>query len=300
MIAQIVQGQRPEKLFSTRIAVKLGEGAINQGFIAEVPFQRGLDAIAEFSKKFEEYQVQNVLAFATSAIRDAANGHLFAEEIRQRYNITLSVIEGEREAELIYYGVREAVEMGTHTSLIMDIGGGSNEFILANKDTIFWKQSFNIGAARILDRFKQSNPISLNEKKQIEDYLTQQLEPLFTACAQFLPQELIGSSGAFDSIIEMIHGELNGEALTIQKTEYAPEMESYRNISKRIVFSTLEERRLVKGLIPIRFDMIVVSCIMIDLVLNTLHLNKLRVSTFSLKEGALAEYIQTLNNTTQN
>lgn len=294
IIVELLDGKKHRKIYSDRIAVKLGEAAINSGFIAPAAFERGIEAIREFGGKFNGFKVDRVLAFATSAIRDASNGPEFVSEVFNRFGITITVINGNREAELIYLGIREAVQLGKEVSLIMDIGGGSNEFILANNEQIFWKQSFNIGAARLLEKFRHSDPITEAEKREIEAYLKEQLKPLSEAVQRIVPVELIGSSGAFESLIEMIHGELGGEPLTVDKTEYEPCLDEHFKISALVRSSTLEQRRQIKGLLSIRFDMIVISCIMVDLVLNMFQLKKMRVSTYSLKEGALAEHIQTL------
>lgn len=296
IIIDLEGSKKYHKIYSDRIAVKLGEGAINKGYIAPAAFERGITAVELFSRKFSEYKVERTMAFATSAIRDAANGEEFVRKVEQRFNINVSVIDGNREAELIYYGIRRAVKMGDQVSLIMDIGGGSNEFILANGQKIFWKQSFNIGAARLLERFQHSNPIKEHEEIEIQNYLKEQLKPLIDICREIRPTELIGSSGAFESIVEMIHGELGGEPLVSDKTEYEIDLKQHFRISEMVKKASLEERRQIKGLVPIRFDMIVISCIMVDMILNSLALKRMRVSTYSLKEGALAEYIQQLEN----
>ena len=296
IIVELLNQNEFKKIYATRIAVKLGEKAINEGYIAEEPFKRGLNAMGVFLEKFREHKVNRIFAFATSAVRDASNGGAFVEEIHKKFGISVDVIDGNREAELIYFGIREAVKLNEEVSLIMDIGGGSNEFILANSKRIIWKQSFNIGAARLLEKFKHSNPITVDEINEIKNYLTQELQPLLQAAKNNVPAELIGSSGAFDSIVEMIHGELGGEELTADKTEYLTDLNDYLKITDLIKKSTLEERKRIKGLLPIRFDMIVISCIMIDHILDVLKLKKMRVSTYSLKEGVLAEFIHSLKN----
>ncbi len=280
-----------KKLFNSRTPVKLGEGSINKGFIGAGPFTRAIEAIDAFSSAIKEYQVEKTLAFATSAVRDAANGRELVDTIFSRTGIAVQVIDGAKEAMLIYLGVRDAVNMSDSPSLIMDIGGGSTEFIIASKQQIFWKQSFNIGAARLLEMFKPSNPITSTEITLIIQFLTHQLAALFPAVARYNPTELLGSSGAFDSVIEMIHGELGGEPLQSEKTEYHVKPENYTFISQKVIASTLEERRKIKGLVPMRFDMIVISCLMMNFVLDKFSLNRIRVSTYSLKEGALAEFL---------
>lgn len=279
------------KIFNTRIPVKLGEGGINNGFIASAPFIRGVTAIADFAKIISEYRVDKVLAFATSAIRDAHNGHEFVEKIKNDFDIRLTVIDGDREAELIYLGIREAVELNDEISLVMDIGGGSTELILADKNNIFWKGSFSIGAARLLDKFSPSNPITVAEINDICQYLLSHLQVFFDALEKYPPVELVGSSGAFDSIVEMINGELEGEPLTDLKTAYLIDLDKYFKISRLVQNSTLEQRKKIRGLVPMRFDMIVISCIMVDFILKECRLNQLRVSVYSLKEGVLMDFI---------
>jgi exopolyphosphatase/guanosine-5'-triphosphate,3'-diphosphate pyrophosphatase len=291
LVIELLSNKQYTRIFNTRIPVKLGEGAINKGFIAEAPFNRGLDAIKTFKEEIKRCGVNKTLAFATSAIRDASNGVQFVQQVKQELDVNISVIDGDREAELIYFGVKEAVPLNDSTSLIIDIGGGSTEFILASRSQILWKQSFNLGAARLREKFSPSDPVTQAEITNIYTYLGQQLQPLMASIKQFPAVELIGSSGAFDSIVEMINGEMNGEPLTDKKTAYTIHLPDYFTISSLVRRSTLEERKQIKGLVPMRFDMIVISCLMVDFVLSSLQLDQLRVSTYSLKEGALVDFI---------
>jgi exopolyphosphatase/guanosine-5'-triphosphate,3'-diphosphate pyrophosphatase len=292
LIVDAESGGKYSRVYNTRIPVKLGENGINKGFIAPQPFERGIDALVTYQLIAREYEVDKVIAFATSAIRDAANRKEFVEAAKSRAGIGINVIDGNREAELIYKGTREALPFGDHTSLIMDIGGGSTEYILANKNKIEWKQSFNLGAARLLEKFNPSNPITQEEIKNVFAYLNENLQPVMKAVKDFPPVELVGSSGAFDSVVEMINGELRGEPLIFNKTGYSVKPEDYRKISELVKRSTLEQRKGIKGLAPMRFDMIVISCLLIDFTLDTLKLDKIRVSTYSLKEGALVEFVE--------
>ena len=261
LIVEVKDRPNYSKIFQTRIAVKLGEKVINEGFISDSAYQRGINALGVYKEYCENYKVDQIVAVATSAIRDASNGEKFVAEVSEKLNISIQVIDGEREAELIYRGNKEAVVMQEHASLIMDIGGGSNEYIIATKQKILWKCSFNIGAARILEKFKLSDPITTSEITDLTNYLLQELQSLTKAVKEFKPIELIGSSGAFDTFIEMIHAELMGEPLLSGKTEYKIDLINYNKIAERIKSSTLEERKAMKGLIPMRVDMIVISCV---------------------------------------
>jgi len=275
------------RISSNRVPVKLGEGTINKGFISEIPFKRGITALKEYSKIIKEQKIEKVVALATSAIRTAKNGLDFIEKAKTEAGIQVEVIDGNKEAELIYFGNRKAVKMNYDLSLIMDIGGGSTEFIIANKNEILWKQSFLLGAARLLELIKPSDPITETECKNLFNYFDEQLIPLHEACKRHKPLELIGSSGAFDSIVDMMAGEYGSETLTDKKTEYSIDLTNYFPLAKKVIGSTYNQRLKTKGLIEMRVDMIVISCLFVEYVLTRLNLTKLRVSTYSLKEGVI-------------
>lgn len=279
-------------VYSSKIPVKLGEGGINQSIINETPFQRGIEALKTFKTKLNTLNVNHIHAFATSAIRDASNGVKFKDKVLQTSGIDIHIIDGNKEADLIYKGNRLAVELTDTASLIMDIGGGSTEFIIGNKEKILWKKSYRLGAARLLERFKPSDPITKSEIEEFNNYLIEQLVELKDAVEKYHPLELVGSSGAFDSVAEMIHSQLNGEPFVKVKTEYEISLENYHHISEKVIASTIAERRAMKGLVEMRVDMMVVSCLLINFIMTTFKLNKIRVSTYSLKEGALCEIME--------
>lgn len=289
LIAESQPGNTFKRLFNTKISVKLGEGAKNLSFLKPVPYERGINALVKYRAIIDEHQAKHVFAFATSAIRSASNGQDFVAEAKAKAGIDIQVIDGSEEAELIYHGNRMAVKMTMDISLIMDIGGGSNEFIIANKDVIIWKQSFKLGAARLLEKFAPSNPITGEEITRINDYLREELKPLSEAIALHHPTELIGSSGAFESVVDMIAGAFGTENTQENKTEYRIDLDKYRHINDIVLRSTIEERRRLKGLIEMRVDMMVISCLLIDFILSEYNIRSLRVSAFSLKEGAISK-----------
>jgi exopolyphosphatase/guanosine-5'-triphosphate,3'-diphosphate pyrophosphatase len=291
LIAEVQPQGSYHVIFKTKIAVKLGEGGINKGIIQPAAFQRGIDALKEYHTKTESLHVQVIHAFATSAIRSASNGQDFVKSVFAETGIEIQVITGDREAELIYYGVRNAVKMQETYSLIMDVGGGSTEFIIANKHRIIWKQSFNLGAARLLDAFHESDPITPVEIERLRAHLMKELLPMFDAVSQYPVTELIGSSGSFDSLAEMIAHRFQHLHTLEGKTEYKFNLDHSEDIYQLIVHSTRAQRLKMKGLIEMRVDMIVVSAIFVRLILTELDLGHMRLSTYSLKEGVLWELI---------
>ncbi len=145
-----------KRIYTSKIPVKLGEGGINNKVIHKIPFKRGVDALVKFKNELNKLAVVEIYAFATSAIRDAENGIDFKKEVLIQSGIEINIIDGNKEAELIYKGNKLAMDLGTGPSLIMDIGGGSTEFIIGNKEHILWKKSYRLGAARMLEKFNPS------------------------------------------------------------------------------------------------------------------------------------------------
>src|SRR6478735_3758498 len=131
---------RSRIIYQDRLVTKIGMGGINEGVITEAGIDRAITALKTFKEIIDQNQVDQISAFGTSAIRNAKNGPEIIRQIKD-LGIDARIISGDEEAQLIYYGVRSAMNPGMDKSLIMDIGGGSVEFIIADQKEIFWKQS---------------------------------------------------------------------------------------------------------------------------------------------------------------
>jgi exopolyphosphatase/guanosine-5'-triphosphate,3'-diphosphate pyrophosphatase len=169
----------------------------------------------------------------------------------------------------------------------MDIGGGSVEFIIGKGEQVVWKQSFEIGAARLIEKFKPSNPIAENQVAQLQQYLSDMLAPLFSAVAQHQPELLIGSAGAFETLVDVVINDLavipnslSLHAFEIRKHDF----EVFVEIMKT---STSEQRARLRGMIPFRIEMITVAALLMDFVVNQTQIKRIVVSNYALKEGVL-------------
>ena len=275
-----------------KFPVKLGEGGINQNIIQPVPFWRGIDNIEKILSIIKSYSVNKIYAFATSAIRDAANGSQFVSTIYKLFQLKINVITGNKEAELIYLGVKSGLSIGKQNVLIMDIGGGSTEFIIANEEEIFWKKSYKLGAARLLGKFDPMEPITKQCVEAIELYLTEELKTLTKALKKFKVHELIGSSGSFDTFAEMICHQYYSPDLLEGKTSFEYRINDMLDIHQQLLISTKAERLKMNGLIAMRVDMIVIASIFTQFVIKKYQIEKVRLSTYSLKVGVLYKMIQ--------
>jgi exopolyphosphatase/guanosine-5'-triphosphate,3'-diphosphate pyrophosphatase len=233
------------------------------------------------------YKPAKVFVYATSAIRSAKNGSAFVQAAKARAGIQVRVISGDQEAELIYYGVRQCVRMDSGLSLIMDIGGGSTEFIIADGRKIRWKKSFDIGASRLLEKIKPGDPITIPQIKKLERHLGRVLKPLDIALQKYPAKKLIGSSGSFDTFAEMIGWKYYGRNVLKNVHAYDFNMEDFFRLHQILLRSTTASRRRMKGLIKMRVDMIVLASICTQFIIRRYQLGSLTVSKYALKEGAL-------------
>jgi exopolyphosphatase/guanosine-5'-triphosphate,3'-diphosphate pyrophosphatase len=279
----------PEELYHTTIPVKLGEGGINSGIIQPAAYKRGLDTMLQFSERIKEYNVKSISAIATSALRSASNGKDFIDEVKDKTGISIKTINGDREAQYIYEGVKAGHCLTSRNSLILDIGGGSVEFILGNEEKILWKQSFEIGAARMLDKFHRTDPILAASINEMNSYLEQTLPAFFEAANKIRVDNVIGSSGAFETFAEVIELDKGHDFELKQNRKYQFKADEFIAVTDKLINSSHAEREQHKGIIPVRVDMIVSSALITRFVMDKLGVSDVLMSTYSLKEGVLAE-----------
>ena len=276
--------------YRERLAVKIGKDGINDGVITEQGIRRALLAMQSFRNTIDLQRVGRVYAFGTSALRNASNGEEVVNQIRDITGIEATIINGDLEAEYICMGARAAMDI-SDVSLIMDIGGGSVEFIISDNDRIYWKKSIEIGAQRLLEEFQKNDPITTDEVAALDRYFDKTLTPLFEALTKFNPQILIGSSGTFDTLSDIfcITHDIHKAP---EEIETPLSLDGFYEIYDDLLHKNREERMQIPGMIEMRVDMIVVACCLIRYVLSKHSFNRIRVSTYALKEGVLATLIR--------
>jgi exopolyphosphatase/guanosine-5'-triphosphate,3'-diphosphate pyrophosphatase len=267
-----------ERVYSTKEGVGLGLGGINDGFIAQPAMVRGLETLETFMNKAKELGCLKVKAFATSAIRDADNGVEFVLLLKDKLDLTVEVISGAREAELIYQGVKLGYEF-EENALIMDIGGGSTEFIYATKSGVKKSHSFNIGTARIYQMFDFEDPYSQEDIKKVIDYLEDNTKGYFDDIHSDI---LIGASGSFETFYSLLnerdYPEDNFEDMKAN---------ALIHILDEMITSTYQERMKNQFIIPIRKKMAPIAAIKIKWILEKLEIKTLTISPFAMKEGVI-------------
>lgn len=272
-------------IHSSKQAVKLGEGGINQKYITPAAYQRGLNAIGEHMRTILLHGANEIFAFATSATRNASNGHELVADIKNLFGVDVQVIGGDEEAELIYMGIRQAVELNSENVLMLDIGGGSNEMIIGNGERFHWKRSYDLGISRLLQQFNPSDPIAEDEIAAVEEYLQAQLADLIEPMEHFKPKMIIGSSGSFDTYRNIL------VAANIVKANGDPSieipMEEYFNLHNHLIKTSKQQRSAIPGMDPMRVEMIVLATIFTHFLVRRFGIERMVQSSYALKEGAV-------------
>jgi exopolyphosphatase/guanosine-5'-triphosphate,3'-diphosphate pyrophosphatase len=275
-------------LYQGKEVVKLGKNGIDKNMLTEDGLERAIQAIRKHQERISEFDVSEIITLATSAIRDAKNSDWFQHELENNTGIKLQIISGEREAVLIFKGVILAFTEIENHSIILDIGGGSNEFIMTEAGKPIWKQSFPLGMARVIEHIPPSDPITPEEINQIKSYFENGLESLWKQTKDMVINSLIGCSGAFDTLADLIDQTDPGT-----KTRIRQEIKTsdFDEIFDMLIKSTIQERIQMKGMESIRIEMIVPSVILIKLVIERLKIQKIDQTDFALREGVLYEHI---------
>jgi exopolyphosphatase/guanosine-5'-triphosphate,3'-diphosphate pyrophosphatase len=287
LIAEYGQ-QNYQILYQGKQVVKLGKGGIDKNLLTKDGLERAVFAIREHQVVISKFKVAEVAIIATSAIREAINKEWFQQEIKLQTGLDSAIISGEKEANLIFKGVKLAFNEIEDNSLILDIGGGSNEFILIKNGTPSWKQSFPLGMARVIEKFSPSDPITAAEIEQIYRYFESGLNQLWERVGALPISCLIGCSGAFDTIADLMDKTDPGTKIRIRQEI---ETNDFNRINESLIKSTTTDRMKMKGMESIRIEMIVPSVIFIKLVIDRLKIKKIFQTDFALREGVLYERI---------
>lgn len=272
--------------------VELGEGGLDSGVISPNAYKRGLKALEKLQKLMAARHVTTVQAFATSAIRSAENGKDFIRDAKAESGIDVRIINGNEEASLIFDGVRNGIQLPPDQDiLIIDIGGGSVEFIVTRDGKPQLLRSLDIGAARLLGRLNPSDPIKPSEIKALHASLEKNLEGLIAELKEFDIKLLVGSSGTFETISAIV-AHANGDILSSENlNSYRFNSRQFKKVHHLLQSSDKASRLKIPGMDPMRVDMIVMGSELINVIVESLHIKQFMVSSYALKEGILYRFI---------
>jgi exopolyphosphatase/guanosine-5'-triphosphate,3'-diphosphate pyrophosphatase len=247
--------------------------------------ERALATLRRFGQAARARGCEKVLAVATSAVREAENGGDFLQRARRELGMQVKVVSAKDEARLIYLGVRHEVDLGNKPHFILDVGGGSVEFIVADGTKPLLLESRKLGAARMTARYVSTDPISPAELKSLLAHYERELGPVCDSILALHPVAAIGTSGTMENLAAM--------CAAIDKKESAQviEREALSRLLARLIESRAKDRATMSGLDDQRKDQILAGALLVSELLRRLNLNEIRLCRSALREGILLEYL---------
>ncbi len=283
LVAEVENGQWSH-VFTGKAAVRLGKGGFHQGIIKPERLARGIDVLLSHRETMINFGVERAAIFATAAVREASNASQFLRKAHEVTGIEVIVIDGMREAELIFEGVRQTFPVDGGTYTVMDIGGGSTEFIIGKAEGILWKQSFPLGVSRIQEFLNPSDILTDDETARLTQSFAKVLLPLKEALERHPSHTLIGASGSFDTLTAMIAA-ARRQSFDPLRNRIA--LDDFSRMHSILASSTFEQRLALPGMLPMRADTMPLASALIDYVIQAYGMTTLIQSSYALKEGAL-------------
>jgi exopolyphosphatase/guanosine-5'-triphosphate,3'-diphosphate pyrophosphatase len=284
-----IEGNTIIKKEKELIVTRIGQDLSKTGQITEKSFIRNIDALKYFKNKADRYGAEEVLAIATSAVRDASNGEAFAAAAGSQAGVNVRVISGEEEAELGINGVMSEIEDHGNSVLVIDIGGGSTELILGSKDKTDYSVSIAAGSVRMTEQFVTGNPINNEDVINLKNRLSE----LFKEPLKYL------STKRIDRIIAIGGTATTTAAIFHRLNIYKPEIVHNTIINIDFINSTfkmlkdmeLQDRYEVKGLQKERADVIPAGLYIMQHIIESLKKENLTVSENDNLEGMVSKYL---------
>lgn len=269
---------------SSELPVFLGQGGIEQGLLTDAAMERGMEALRGHARTAAELGANGAVGFGTSALRSARNGASFVERVREELGIVITIIPGDEEATLILEGVRQAVPFGKKPALVMDIGGGSIEFILATDKALMWERSFELGVTRLRERIPVQDPMTMTDQLRLGAHLDDRLAPLYAVMDRHWPDTLVGSAGSFDTLAAMIAAERGMDFAGTDRTLTFTALE-FDQLKDKLLGMDRAERARVPGMPAHRVETNPYALVAIERVLAH-GITRIHWSRYALKEGA--------------
>jgi len=269
--------------------VQLGEGGLASHRLSDEAMARGMEALRRIRLLAYGWGVEDYLAFATSAIREAGNGGKFIDRVQEELGIRIRTISGDTESQLIFEGVRRAVEMSEPT-LVVDIGGGSTEFMIGTSDRLQFGTSLKVGAARMTAEFVTTDPISSVEKKRLRTHYREVGETMMDVARNAGVTELVGSSGGFENLSQVLLNRKGEVRNTIFQSVFSAG--EFRSLLRAVIASNRDQRAAMSGLDERRVDQIVAAAVLVDVILKDLNIKTVRISPYALREGMVDYFIK--------
>jgi exopolyphosphatase/guanosine-5'-triphosphate,3'-diphosphate pyrophosphatase len=272
---------------------RLGEGLLPTRLLQDEPQRRSLAALRRFAEAARRFKAEQVAAVATSAVREAENREELVSEIARETGLTIRVIDGREEACLTLLGVRHGLHLGSHRVLVMDVGGGSTEFVLAKGEDIEAIVSTGLGVVKLTEQHLVSDPPTPGELQALEEVVAGRIDRLQGQLPRVEEAQLVGTAGtvttlaAIDlALVTYNRQKIQGHCLRLARV---------RELLDRLAALPLQKRRAIPGLESGRADIILAGAAILAVSMERLGHHELQVSDDGLREGILLDLLRKRN-----
>jgi exopolyphosphatase/guanosine-5'-triphosphate,3'-diphosphate pyrophosphatase len=293
IVAEVQEDDTYRVLDEEREMVRLGEHMDRTGCLSDEAIERGLAALGKMKAIADGFQITELRAIATSAVREAANGRTFTREALRQHKLRIDVISGEEEAQLAFRSAARHFDIQGRSTAVVDIGGGSVEVILSAGTAIDQVYSLPLGAVRVTERFVRSDPLREKHWKQMKDEIDRTIRGAFRQKAH-RAEIMIGSGGTFTALAHMSKWQREGRYGSVQGYVLTPA--EIIHLLDRLREAPLETRRQMPGLSPDRADIILAGASVISRLVRRLGAQQILVNERGLRDGILLHMISELPN----
>ncbi len=291
VIAESVRQTEFAVLDREREVVQVGRGSFEAGRLRGGAVRRTVAALRRFVQLARRHQVDRILCTATAAVREASNGGEFLKAARSASGISPRVIPAEEEGRLIYLATRAALQLDARPSLIVDIGGGSTQLVVADRARLHQVVSVPLGALRLTETLIAHDPATMRELTRLQRHIRKQLRSAFRTLGEVKPVSVFGSSGAIHALAQVAHWNECGEGIR-QINGHVFTTDSLERQCRRLWRMSEAQREKLPGLDAHRAEIIVPGALVLLEVLRQAHVNEITLSDFGVREGLVTDWLE--------
>ena len=270
---------------------RLGQGVDREGRISSEGEERSLQVLRRYLERCRRLNVEEIVAVGTSALRDARNSAEVRARFKEQFGFEVRVISGNEEAAYSFLAVQKGLALAGQELLVVDVGGGSTEFIRGNAAGVSQAVSINIGTVRLTEQFLHSDPVRKDECEKMIRVIKKELARLPDQWLKDGPAlTLVGIAGTFTTLSAVerkllcyVHAEVHGSRLTL--SEVRRQVALFQG-------KTIEERKAIPGLEPRRADVMLAGATLIERIMTAFHSERVIVSDQGVRYGLLHELKQ--------
>jgi exopolyphosphatase/guanosine-5'-triphosphate,3'-diphosphate pyrophosphatase len=290
IVAQIRADLSFEVIDREKEMVRLGAGGLDGRALTPEGMHAALQVLSKFRRLAESHRVEEVVAVATSATREAENGGEFLQAVTEQTGTRPRVISGTEEARLIHSAAVYGVGVPRDVAVVIDIGGGSVEVTRGGGGLMDLGRSFKLGVIRLTERFVKTDPLEPRDERKLVRHIEGEIGRYLDQIARAGFERVIGTSGTILSL-GAIAAAANGRPIAASLRNRRISAKELRRVRRDVSSLGLDKRLRVPGLEPRRADLVVAGAILLDELMRRLGAQEITLCDLSLREGLVLDYL---------